>query len=287
MKDELFKTPYWRESGKNKLQGAFAFDEKVGPIFDDMAKRSIPGYAQNMKMMVEFLIRLLFEEGFDKAFEEKFKKNSQKKIRKNFEERKKQQKIFYDLGCSTGSLLVLLYSRLLSLKNLKSTKLKLIGIDSSQAMIDQALKKENKLKKKSPIEINFLKEDLLKFLPSKNHLADGIFLNYTLQFIKPNLRQKLLKNIYQSLKKGAPFFLSEKVVEKDEKISRLFEEQHLLFKKMQNYSDLEISAKRKSIENFLIPQTLEKYTTQLKKAGFKRITIMNKWYNFASIIAFK
>lgn len=267
MKDELFKTPYWRESGKNKLQGAFAFDEKVGPIFDDMAKRSIPGYAQNMKMMVEFLIRLLFEEGF--------------------EEKKNQQKIFYDLGCSTGSLLVLLYNRLLSLKNLKSTKLKLIGIDSSQAMINQALKKEKKLKKKSPVEINFLKEDLLQFLPSKTHLADGIFLNYTLQFIKPNLRQKLLKNIYQSLKKGAPFFLSEKVVEKDEKISRLFEEQHLLFKKMQNYSDLEISAKRKSIENFLIPQTLEKYTTQLKKAGFKRITIMNKWYNFASIIAFK
>lgn len=262
MKDELFKTPYWQESKKNKLSGAFAFDEKVSPIFDDMAKRSIPGYMQTMKMMVEFSIRPLFEE----------KKND-------------QQKIFYDLGCSTGSLLVLLYNRLLSLKNLKSAKL--IGIDLSKAMIDQALKKEKKLKKKAHVKIEFLREDLLQFFHPKTNLADGIFLNYTLQFIKPKLRQTLLKKICQSLKKGAPFFLSEKVIEKDKKNSAFFEEQHLLFKKMQHYSDLEISAKRKSIENFLIPQTLEKYTDQLQKAGFKRIAIMNKWYNFATVVAFR
>jgi tRNA (cmo5U34)-methyltransferase len=62
---------------------------------------------------------------------------------------------------------------------------------------------------------------------------------------------------------------------------------HELFKKDNGYSDLEISQKRTSLENVLIPETLETHKQRLESAGFKSAEVWFQYFNFASLIAMK
>lgn len=272
MKDEIFKKPYWLEDSQKKnpdafsfekITGTFSFDQKVSRVFDDMAQRSIPGYQQTMAMIIELSVSYLFER--------------EKQHNKNL--------VFYDLGCSTGNLLFLLQKRLKTLDFFQKSSLN--GIDSSLEMIKIAREKQQTWKKNDSISIHFVESHLLDFLLTLPEKADCIFLNYTLQFIKPSLREKVLKQIHQTLKKNGLFFLSEKVIEQSESLTKSFEAQHFLFKKKQCYSDLELAAKKESLENILIPQSVENHLKQIQSSGFSQTAIMSKWYNFATIVAIK
>ena len=90
---------------------------------------------------------------------------------------------FYDLGCSTGSLIEKVKN------NNKEVKAKYIGIDNSKEMISFA--KNRKLK-----NCIFLKKDIVKENFSN---ADMIVSMFTMQFILPKHRQKTYDKIYKSL----------------------------------------------------------------------------------------
>ena len=117
--------------------------------------------------------------------------------------------------------------------------------------------------------------------------VNTFFLNYTLQFVKIPLRIKILQAIFSNLENGGWLFLSEKTVEKEKDVNAMFEEQHHLFKLENNYNELEISRKRKSIEGFLVPETLDDHIKRLKKVGFRSVSILYRWYNFVTFIATK
>jgi len=53
------------------------------------------------------------------------------------------------------------------------------------------------------------------------------------------------------------------------------------------YSDLEIAQKREALENVLIPYRIEENMALLKEAGFKKMEIFSRWYNFAGMVAVK
>jgi tRNA (cmo5U34)-methyltransferase len=181
--------------------------------------------------------------------------------------------IVYDLGCSTASTLIELHK--------KSTfDLELIGIDNSNAMLNRA---KNKCKAFG-VDINFICGDIheINFKPSK-----VIISNYTLQFIRPLQREKLIQKIYDSLDENGVFIFSEKVISNDKSLNKQLIDEYYDFKIKQGYSEFEISQKREALENVLIPYTEEENKKMLLDAGFKTCETLFKWVNFATFIAKK
>lgn len=180
----------------------------------------------------------------------------------------------YDLGSSTGNVLFELYKSIPS-------HTELIGLDSSLAMIERA---RLKARAYEACNIKFLHQDFLEyeFLPSKVMIA-----SWTMQFVRPLMREKMISKIYQSLEHNGIFLMSEKMVSSDKVLDRLMIERYHQYKATQGYSQIEINQKREALENVLVPYTQEENFSMLKNAGFKSVEILFKWVNFALLIARK
>lgn len=179
----------------------------------------------------------------------------------------------YDLGCSTASTLI-------ELSKSSKNKLNLIGIDNSKAMLNRALNKA----KAFGVEIKFIQDDLDNI--SYNN-AKLILANYTLQFIRPLQREKIVKKIYENLRDDGIFIFSEKVLSSNPILNKQSIDEYYGFKKAQGYSEYEISQKREALENVLIPYTQEENKKMILDAGFKHCETIFKWVNFATFIAIK
>jgi len=177
-----------------------------------------------------------------------------------------------DLGCSTGNFLI----------KLAQTKdnLNLIGIDNSISMIQKAQNKAKAFGKK----IEFKEADFINYNFKQNKLITAF---YTIQFIRPLKREKLIQKIYDSLNDNGIFLMSEKLIAEDKKLNKILIDEYYNYKKQNGYSEYEISKKREALENVLIPYTQEENIEMLKNAGFKHIEVIFRWCNFATFLAFK
>jgi tRNA (cmo5U34)-methyltransferase len=183
--------------------------------------------------------------------------------------------VVYDLGCSTASLLLEIER---ALDNKESVRL--IGIDNSAAMIEHAHKKLEAYGS----QIELYEGDILQFPYEK---AQVIISNYTLQFIRPMVRDRLVKTISDTLESGGVFIFSEKVVCEDPKLNKELIDCYYDFKKVQGYSEYEIVQKREALENVLIPYTMNENIQMAKNSGFKTCEVLFRWANFATFIAIK
>jgi tRNA (cmo5U34)-methyltransferase len=226
------------------IKKQFEFDEEVAVVFDDMLSRSVPFYDEAMKLTAHFA-SINVKEG----------------------ER------IYDLGCSTASLL-------LEIERRSNVAIRLIGIDNSSAMLEQASKKLHAFNSK----IELCNGDILNYAYEE---AAVICSNYTLQFVRPPVRADFVKKIYDALKPGGLFIFSEKVISKDKALSKQMIDTYYDYKKAQGYSEYEIVQKREALENVLIPYTEEENRRMLSDAGFSYCDSIFKWVNFETFIARK
>lgn len=180
-----------------------------------------------------------------------------------------------DLGCSTASLLLDIERSLQA-----SDTVELIGIDNSSAMIAHAHKKIEAYGSK----ISLVEGDILEY-PFGS--AKVIVCNYTLQFIRPMVRETLLRKIYDSLESGGVFIFSEKVLSENATLNKQLIDCYYDFKKEQGYSEYEIVQKREALENVLIPYTMIENIEMAKKSGFSSCDVLFRWANFATFIACK
>jgi len=177
-----------------------------------------------------------------------------------------------DLGSSTGTFLIELSKKI---KNLN-----LLGIDNSPAMVQKA-----KLKAKAfGSNAKFIEADFLEYDLSN---SKAIIANYTIQFVRPLKREKLIQKIYNSLQNDGIFLMSEKLITENKKLNKVMIDLYYDFKKEMGYSQYEIAQKREALENVLIPYTMNENLQMLQNAGFKDVEIIFRWNNFATFIAFK
>ena len=229
----------------------FSFNDKVAEVFDDMFDRSVPHYRTVIHIMAAMIRRLAEPES-----------------------------CICDLGCATGSTLLEL-SRLLPDMNLR-----FVGLDNAPAMLDKARRKAEMFGKSAVIE--FHRQDITDpGLPAALEDANIILCNYTLQFIRPMLRQKFIGQLAASLPPGGLLFVSEKIISRHSRLNRTFIDLYHDFKREQGYSELEIAAKREALENVLIPFTPEENRRLLKESGFQEVEMFFRWINFASFVALK
>ncbi len=185
----------------------------------------------------------------------------------------KDKDTLLDLGSSTGEFLLTL--------NSKTKNLKLIGIDNSKPMLNRA---NNKAKAYGATNIEFIYADMLNY---KIENFNYIVANYTLQFIRPLNRPKLVKKIYDGLCENGYFIFSEKVVFEEKKLDKDIIDIYYEYKKSQGYSEYEIVKKREALENVLIPFTIKENIAMCKEAGFKSIDTIFQWGNFVTFVAKK
>ena len=229
----------------------FAFDERVANVFDDMVSRSVPFYNEVQRIQSDLIMDFLPEEGG----------------------------VVCDLGCSTGTTLEYLTKHQ---KCPQSTRF--VGYDNAEPMLDKARDKLS-----GPIsdgKVSLIAADLghLPQLPDCN----VIILNWTLQFVRPIGRERLLKTVFEALRPGGIVLLSEKVLVNDPVLNRLYIDHYLQFKISQSgYTDGENQRKREALENILIPYRLDENYALLERAGFARIGTYFQWFNFACLIAVK
>ena len=184
----------------------------------------------------------------------------------------KKESRFYDIGCSTGSLIHKIYN-----KN-KNKKIKLIGLDDSKAMIAKANKKKIKNKLSfinTKLEnYNFLKSDMITSL-------------YTIQFIQPKFRQELFDKIYKSLNWGGAFVLFEKIRGDDARFQDLLTFLYYDFKTRNGLKPNEILNKEISLRSVLEPYTIQANIDFMKRAGFKDIMPISQYLCFKGFLAIK
>jgi tRNA (cmo5U34)-methyltransferase len=180
--------------------------------------------------------------------------------------------IVVDLGCSTAALLLRLHK--------KNPNLTLIGVDNSKPMINKAKEKAAAFK----ATINFITSDATK-LSFEN--ADAVCANYLLQFIRPPKRAEFVKKIYGWLKNDGIFIFSEKLACEHKKLDKILIDRYHDFKRVQGYSDYEISQKREALENVLVPYSENENKEMIARAGFSFIECVSRWNNFATYIAIK
>ncbi len=179
----------------------------------------------------------------------------------------------YDLGSSTASLLIDLHKKL-------PFQAELIGLDNSKAMLIQAQKKINAYK----MNIKLYEADILTYDYQR---ADVFVSNYTLQFIRPLVREELVKRIFDALKTEGVFIFSEKLISHEKRLNKELIELYYDFKKEQGYSEFEIMQKREALENVLVPYSEDENIIMAKKAGFAHCEVIFRWANFATFIAIK
>ncbi|RLA20331.1 MAG: carboxy-S-adenosyl-L-methionine synthase CmoA [Gammaproteobacteria bacterium] len=225
----------------------FVFDEQVASVFQDMIQRSVPGY----KTIISAIG--LLTERFAQP-------NSH----------------CYDLGCSLGA------ATLSMRHNIRQANCKIIAIDNSPAMIERCQSNIEQDSASAPIEL--ICGDIREVSIGR---ATVVVLNFTLQFIPPKDRKDFLTRIYEGMLPGGILILSEKLFFDDPRQQALHTEMHHAFKRVQGYSDLEISQKRSALERVMKPETLETHKQRLTSIGFSSSEVWFQQFNFASLIALK
>ncbi len=179
----------------------------------------------------------------------------------------------YDLGCSLGEA-----TRAIA-NQVKDIDCEIIAVDNSVAMI-KSCRQQAELQG----NIDWRCQDLRQ---TEITNASMVVLNLALQFLPPEDRTGLLKEIYQGLNPGGILVLSEKIVFEDSVENRRMIQLYQGFKKSMGYSDLEISQKRTALENVLIPDSDQQHLLRLRKIGFDEVYLCFRSFNFVSYLAIK
>ena len=180
----------------------------------------------------------------------------------------------YDLGCSLGA------STLALAHGIRVGGSQIIGVDNSQAMLDKCAHNIAS----SPVPVKLENDDIQNI---RFEDASVVVLNFTLQFIAKEERLPLLQRIYAGMRQGGVLILSEKVSFEDAFVQGKHIALHESFKKAQGYSELEVSRKRQSLENVLIPESISAHHARLKAAGFSKSQTWFQCFNFVSMLAYK
>lgn len=226
---------------------AFAFDERVVPVFQDMISRSVPGYETMLRAIGVFAMRY-----------------AQPGSR------------LYDLGTSLGAVAYVLAS------SACDRGCRVVAVDNSKPMIAACTER---LRRQGVADyVDICHEDLET---TKIHDASVVVSNFTLQFIARERRDELVERIFRGLRPGGVFVLSEKIRVPEEADNAFLIDHYHGYKKINGYSDEEIARKRKALENVLQPDSLADWRQRLRQAGFDEIHQWFQCFNFISLIAIK
>ena len=227
----------------------FRFNQAVADVFPDMLQRSIPGYAASIEAIGSLAARYVTAGS-----------------------------VCYDLGCSLGAATLALRD------GINSPGCSIVAVDNAPAMVQRCreITATGAGEHTTPVEVR-----LADIQDTDIRNASMVVMNYTLQFLDVDARNAIVARIYEGLRPGGLFLLSEKVVDEDPHMEDLLVDLHHEHKRRNDYSQLEISRKRAALENVLIPESVAVHRDRLAAAGFAHSAVWLRYFNFVSIVAIK
>lgn len=225
----------------------WSFAGKVAEHFDEHVSRSVPFYPEGHELVC--------------SLSDFFVKPGSK---------------VYEIGCSTGTLTLKLAQH-----NAAKDDAHFLGIDIMPDMIAKAERKRADLDARN---VGFEADDVLLM---ELEPADLIVAYYTVQFIRPSMRQQLIDKIYQTLQWGGAFLLFEKVRGPDARFQDILTTLYNDYKLKQGYTPDEIVSKTRSLKGVLEPFSTQGNLDLLKRAGFADVTTVMKYLCFEGFLAIK
>ncbi len=226
----------------------FEFNEEVAAVFDDMLERSVPFYLEQQKLIRE-IAATFYQPGTQ----------------------------VFDLGCSTGT----------TVRNLAKTlsaDARFVGYDNSEPMLERArlnLGAEG-IEDRVTLRYGDFNEQ-----PPEVENASVVTMLWTLQFIRPLARDRLIKRIYDGMVGGGALIVNEKVLTNDSHMNRFFIDFYYAWKRRNGYSETEIQRKREALENVLVPYRADENSELFRRNGFTIVETFFQWYNFAGFLCVK
>lgn len=236
--------------GEGERASDFVFDKQVADVFDDMLARSVPFY-QEQQNLVKEIARQFWLPGTPVV----------------------------DLGCSLGTTLLNIAREISEAKEL-------IGFDNSDPMLERARAAIAAQGEQERVQLHVadLNGDLADLAFDD---ASVVTLCWTLQFIRPLKRDRLIKHVYEHMADGGVLIVSEKVLTNDSTMNRFFIDFYYNYKRKNGYSEKEIIKKRDALENVLIPYRLDENIELFRRNGFQIVETFFQWYNFAGFMCVK
>ena len=225
----------------------FTFDSQVAEVFDDMARRSIPGYELILATLADLAPRVVTAGSH-----------------------------VYDLGCALGAATHAVR------QGLGKTAARLIAVDNSAAMVERC--QRHLASWRSPLAVEVRCEDIRTTAMNN---ASLVLLNFTLQFVPPEERQAQLARIFDALNPGGVLLLAEKIRIEPASMDELIVDLHHSFKRRNGYSELEISQKRTALEKVMRIDSLNTHSQRLMAAGFTPVVTAVQALNFVALLAIK
>lgn len=228
----------------------FEFGDEVAEVFEDMLARSVPFYREQQRCIEEIA--------------QKFWIPGTR---------------VYDLGCSTGT----------TLKNLAGVlggNAQLTGYDNSRPMLEKAaanLEAAGVLGQCDLVELDFNGDFQQSLLTN----ASVVTICWTLQFVRPLFRDRLIKQVYEGMAPGGALVVTEKILTNNSNMNRFFIDFYYDLKRRNGYTEMEIVKKREALENVLIPYRLEENLELFRRNGFENVETFFQWYNFAGFLCVK
>ena len=228
----------------------FEFNAQVAEVFDDMLTRSVPYYREQQALMQQIGKRFYIP-----------------------------GTRVYDLGCSTGVTLI-------NLAQVLGRDVQLIGYDYSQPMLDKARTNVERAGLTGQIELRLadFNEDLSKI--NLEH-ASIVTLCWTLQFVRPLWRDRLMKWINNGMIQGGALICMEKILTNSSDMNRYFIDFYYEYKARNGYTNEEIVRKREALENVLVPYRTDENFELFRRNGFNTVETCFQWFNFAGYLCVK
>lgn len=224
----------------------FRFDEQVVGVFPDMIRRSVPGYNTIIDMIGVLARRHAQPDTY-----------------------------IYDLGCSLGAATLAMATSIPP-----ELGCRFVAVDNSTAMMAQAQKNLS-----ATLARHYIEWQCADIRETTFEQTSVAVLNFTLQFVPKEDRDAFIHRLAEAMVPNGILILSEKIAFSDAKEDALQQEWHHDFKRLNGYSDLEISQKRAAIENVLIPETIARHEQRLLEAGFSKVHLWFRCFNFVSLVA--
>jgi len=188
----------------------------------------------------------------------------------------KPDSVIYEVGSSTGTLTIKLAEH-----NKTKAEARFIGIDIEEDMISIANDKKNV---NPELNVTFITGDVLDLDIER---ADFIVCYYTVQFIKPSVRQELIDKLYESLNWGGALLLFEKVRGSDARFQDIITALYTDYKIRMGYTADDIITKSRSLKGVLEPFSTQGNVDLLKRSGFVDINTIQKYLCFEGFLAIK
>lgn len=242
----------------------FEFDEEVSPIFENMALRSIPMYAEmhriHAKMAAEHAIR-----------------------------GRRAKHTIVDIGASTGVFFKMLAKEIgfsLTGDPWASDGLDCIAVEPSLPMRER-ITKSLPWVRQFDMQAHQVHELLLPNIPGG---ADIVCLHYVLQFIPRSFKEQSIRAIFKIMRKNGLLFMGQKESSPDanhKMVDDVMQSMYVDFRRDNGYSEKEIAVKTKVLRNSMWLQSRQSLQSMLFRAGFDRVIETTRWGQFSSWVAVK